>query len=767
MKRFSFIVLAALTLLGLSACVERQEVNPYFDPQTNTVNAQFVLNIASANTPETKQKEGDVQHDGSFRGIDDATMFAYILRDPANPSNYLDGSKVYSNTLSPAQMYNLSTVLGEGTINAASGTRVMEVSLPTGTNSIIFYAKALRKAQPGLDNDELYGAIEYVAPTSDGRTTDMTILGSKAKARLTPEMESSFEFCENLILNVINHLIRVGFNNTDGKWCSWSVTGYSLPNQTYPLKVTNNDGQIIGQTQLHWFDYAVAASSNGDNARSPLNPNQRPKQLEIILGNAYTSLTTLQYAEIRAGSGKSLERLVGDAYALLLSAAAQGYTSDEEYVAIEMMKVLKKNIEFFFNVNSDNSLSWKTPVQVQAALLSNYDITVSGSTNESLSEFPRHFHLPLGSATLGIDTRNQNPNYVQFAYNDSINLAMVYYNDTTHKGYLAIKDFTYSPELCYYCNSPIWVTKNNALTTANFPTSVTDWNNDQKWKTLGDWVKNGHVESDTRGVALINNVQYGVALLDSKVQIDALQLYDNNKNLHPEEVAKTITLGTNSYLMWTGVLIGGQPDWVGWQYLAMPQQTVTYTDGSTGIIPASKFNKMVYDKVGYVSDDKEGYQVPTTQAGAQTASNYTLVYDNYAPGASEQNTVYVALEFKNMLGTDFWGNANVVRDSGTFYIIGAINPRDEGSAWWTDNRTHNNMMPPYDDDGNTICVPRVFMQDFITKAVFHITDQSLQKAFTTVPDLRAAKLSLGLSVDLNWQEGLEYHISLGANPGGH
>ena len=137
------------------------------------------------------------------------------------------------------------------------------------------------------------------------------------------------------------------------------------------------------------------------------------------------------------------------------------------------------------------------------------------------------------------------------------------------------------------------------------------------------------------------------------------------------------------------------------------------------------------------------------------------MYDNYDPVHTEQSPVYVALEFQNMLGTDFWGNANVVRDSGTFYIIASITPQDPGSDWWTNTHTHNNMMPPYDAAGNTIHTPRVFMQDFITKAVFHLTPTSLQKAFTTVPDLRAAKLSLGLSVDLTWQEGLEYYVTLG------
>lgn len=763
MKRFSFIVLGALTLLGLSACVERQEVNPYFDPETKSVNTQFVLNIASANgvDPDTKQSAVATQRANNFRGIDNATMFAFIQRDPQDSSQFKDGSKVLSHTAVPAQMYNLSTVLGEGTISSSTGTRVMEVSLPTGTNSILFYAAAYRKPQTGLNNDELYGCLEYTAGTSDGRTMDMTLLGSLAKPRLNDSNRAAYHYCEALILNVINHLIRVGFNDTDadaGGWCNTTVSGGSLPNGTYNLS----------NVHLHWYNYAVAASSNAE-PRSPLKPNSTdpPSQLETILGNAYVALTTINYTEIRAGSGLALERQMDDLYSILDAAEHAGYKSDEEYVALKLVDVLKTNLKYFFNVSTENKVYWKSVAEVQGALLSRYGITVSGSTTEDLTNFPRHFHIPLGGATLIVDeAASKNKPYVQYAYNDTlINLGMVYYGDTSAKYYIGVEDFTYTPELCYYCNSPIWVTEDNALSTANFPTNVVDWNTDSKWRDLGSWVKNSHVTSSTRGVALVNNVQYGVGLLESKVQVDEIQLLDNNANLHPGESAKTINLSDNSYLLWTGILVGGQPDKVGWLYQATPQTTVTLNDGSTRTIAASKFNKMIYDKVGYVSDDSEGYKLPVERT-ATSPINYTLVFDNYDPdpaSATKQQTVYVALEFKNMLGTDFWGNANVIRDSGTFYIIAAIEPKapTEGDAWWTDARTHYNMMPPYDSLGNTKHVNRVFMEDFYTKATFHLSTNSLQKAFTTVPDLRSAKLSLGLSVDLTWQEGIDYHVVLG------
>ena len=49
------------------------------------------------------------------------------------------------------------------------------------------------------------------------------------------------------------------------------------------------------------------------------------------------------------------------------------------------------------------------------------------------------------------------------------------------------------------------------------------------------------------------------------------------------------------------------------------------------------------------------------------------------------------------------------------------------------------------------------MQDFITTAHFVIGPNALQAAYVTVPDLRTAKMSFGLSVDLDWKDGLEFN----------
>jgi hypothetical protein len=49
----------------------------------------------------------------------------------------------------------------------------------------------------------------------------------------------------------------------------------------------------------------------------------------------------------------------------------------------------------------------------------------------------------------------------------------------------------------------------------------------------------------------------------------------------------------------------------------------------------------------------------------------------------------------------------------------------------------------------------------MTTATFKIGANSLQNAFVTVPDLRSTQTSLGLSVDLKWETGLNFETVLG------
>lgn len=177
------------------------------------------------------------------------------------------------------------------------------------------------------------------------------------------------------------------------------------------------------------------------------------------------------------------------------------------------------------------------------------------------------------------------------------------------------------------------------------------------------------------------------------------------------------------------------------------------------------FNKMVYDKVTY------DYKVGTTTSDERLRYLYTLVWDNYDASlpADQQSDVYIALELVNDTDNDFWGELNLIRKGGTFYLIGKLKLSDAIAAAQSNSpgafstlTRSDYCYPPYNPStGATIDAPRVFMQDYMTTANLIIDETSLQHAYVTVPDLRSSQVSLGLSIDLDWKAGLAFDVTMG------
>ena len=224
-------------------------------------------------------------------------------------------------------------------------------------------------------------------------------------------------------------------------------------------------------------------------------------------------------------------------------------------------------------------------------------------------------------------------------------------------------------------------------------------------------------------------------------------LEDNRAALNTGETNKVFT-PANLNIAWTGVIVGGQPASVDWQFLP------TTTD----------FDKLVYDN--HVAGLAAGTAVPNT-AGSASAPNYTILFDNYTTVAS-QNKVRVALQFVNN-GDDFWGRDNLVRKGQTFYLVAELDPT--GLAIPAANWDTYYQVPPLDASGVSTKTTRIFVQDYMTTVNFKFVadntsathTSSLQNAYVTIPDLRSSQLSFGLSVDLDWRPGLTFDADLGGN----
>jgi len=276
-----------------------------------------------------------------------------------------------------------------------------------------------------------------------------------------------------------------------------------------------------------------------------------------------------------------------------------------------------------------------------------------------------------------------------------------------------------------------------------FPDGSVDWNKDASW---GEEWNEKRVTSNTRSVAMKFDVNYGVALLETRIAYGTLTLQDNRHKILQDVPNQEISVSDNSF-RFTGLVIGGQPRNVGWNFLVRP----------TPEDPSKTTYGFVYDSAVH----EEAQKIPADKSKT-SQPNYTVLFDNYTPEAT-QRKVRVALEFQNNTGADFYGNYNLIRNGGYFYILAELDPaKYKTNITWPADGSY--VVPPYTEDGKSQKVPRVFVQDFMTSATFKFDETSLQYAYLSVPDLQVSSLTMGLSVDCTWKKGREYGVVVGGNP---
>ena len=307
--------------------------------------------------------------------------------------------------------------------------------------------------------------------------------------------------------------------------------------------------------------------------------------------------------------------------------------------------------------------------------------------------FPRNLGLPDGAAVLTFDKQNRT-----FAYQEVTPGIPTGGNLVDHK------TITYPSELAYFVSSPVKTstTKSEFTDLPNY----NEWlNNKEGWTGY-----EGVVKSNTTLVVLKEPVQYGVACLESKIKCATASLEDNAKDIIKSAENNTLTVPKNGITV-TGILIGGQPQGVEWNFEPASSATFDHTIYDNDIIGI----------VAQTSDSKP---------------NYTLVLDNKDSSPSaKQSKVYVTVELANNMG-DFYGKEGLIPQGSRFYLVGELDPTGK----------------------TTTTVDHVFVKDHTTVANFIIKD--LKKAYNHIPDMRTSKINVGLAVDLTWQEGIKFDVEL-------
>jgi len=741
-KSFIYALLSAIALTGatiLSSCTSSEDtadVNPNFDPKTNEVFTQFVFNVSTGNETTTRQTSDATQAVASsqFRGIDQAHIMCF---KQASDGQYLKA------VATADKDYDMALVAAPATLSNTESRRVLEMSLPLNTNTMLFYGKAVI----GENQKSTHGHLDAYNVSKNLSETYFQL----GKC-LTPTDKTKLDEVESLFAAVLTCVMNVNrgdaaVDDEDHPSGSETVSGVTktVPAYGFDLPTTLNPN-------LTWAE--LAGNTTG---KSLIQTDKDISPLETKLMNAYKQMTSIQTAELRNGSGHGLVATITNLWTIINSVRCATPTSQREAFAKYMAELISLELKHYFDIvklpidgTSVSGVSIKTVSELTSALSSDSNWPLSAGTKPSsfgnigsltsanLLSFPELFNLPQGATHYKFD-----PSTKAFYYPESFDASAVGGTSFT------VNNYYYPAELIYFGNSPLRVSDTEHAVN-QYPANTTDWN----VATWTGWDADSHVKSSTRSVAMKYDINYGTSLLKTTLGytadiVNGTKLKDNNKYIQNRDNSvvednKEITPNKTSFIL-KSILIGGQSPKVGWNFLPLPLGT-------------GEKQGYVYDKTITNNGAIPKVEGETTSIAGTSEPNYTLVFDNFkgdgsGGAAATQDKVYVALEIMNNTGQDFFGKDNLIANGTNFYLIGELDPSGKTIASWPDYHA----LPPYIyEAGEQTRVPRVFIQDYMTTANFKIGEWSLQYAYLTVPDLRSSSVTLGLSVDLNWSTGITF-----------
>ena len=337
------------------------------------------------------------------------------------------------------------------------------------------------------------------------------------------------------------------------------------------------------------------------------------------------------------------------------------------------------------------------------------------SSEKNYTEFPETQGLPQGAMIL------------EYSPTSGFSYKATSANIGTTDNNINVDNIVYPACIEYFVNTPLKATNSDEIT---WPTTANSWDSNN-WDNWGNVVL-----PSTRTIALQNTINYGVSSLKTTIKAvtETGLLEDNQKHFYSNLENQQVAVGKGFTV--TGILIGGQPAQVEWNFLSS----------------SDNFNNTVFDRS--MPKDENGHiaVIAKNYSDDNETSKpfYTLLLDNMLSSESAtQKDVYFAIELKNTSNTDFYGVDGVVAAGQKFYLVGKMSVGDSQTITFP---TDNDYRFPGKD------TKRIFVQDYTTN--LNVTFKSLKNAYVTIPDLRASNLQLGLSVDLTWQNGLTFEVPI-------
>ena len=337
------------------------------------------------------------------------------------------------------------------------------------------------------------------------------------------------------------------------------------------------------------------------------------------------------------------------------------------------------------------------------------DNTTMLDLKESYQGFPADIHLPMGAARIVWDETAKQfivPDVQQYGKQFDI---------------LSMTDYCYPMNLQYQVLSDIVASDSLVM----MPSLGDETSVAEKWKNLIDSLYSGassSVQNSTRSVAMKQQVNYAVGKLALKTRIASTDnMYD----------AKGKLVNVKNGFTLKGYIIGGQRE----------------VDYNFQPVPGSK-EFAIYDT--------------SLNGGPQEVKRHDFTEENFVLGlgTSADKDIQIALELVNN-GDDFQGADGVIVHGATFYLVANLAPKEgtnysSGSIDQVFSRdkattvtlTIEGGYPDTDGDGK----PDPGIDEYGRVRPL----KGLATATYGLPNLEVPKPTIGLSVNLSWEEGLWY-----------
>lgn len=681
MMRKYLLTLAAFVAAATSftACSSEEDAAESAELEQGAVKAQFNISIPQAYKSARTRSTDYVVQEGTNGDLTDLTQFRGIediYLFPFAKENDNDGDAVVSALTSKGRI-RLSQILKPTVAEGNYVNQIPSQKLLKGNNAILF------------------GDVDVTINTNH------------------------FLF--------YGHAIDETSTNGGNKFMNGSIIPYDISDPNNPVEIANTSYASITPSNLSFQLEGILADETNANAKETailafLN--------NILHASATVGSETVKWANtssldlrilynnfksMRAGSSASLQAAIEMLYFEgLLSKKSDTDLGDETTkLATAICKVIEDNT---------------TDVKLDQT---NKKLTF----NSTISGYPEV--MPAGSAVLGITTdTNGTESFTYVLPNDDS-----YFVDATALNVPAKARYVYPANLYYFGNSGILVS--NALKTDLYDddnttssTSKDLWEKIANTKNFSDGAK---ITSETKSIAIKDQVQYAVGRLDVKVST-----YKDGSG-QPTKLEDATKIDANkvniSDLKLTGVLIGGQRA-VNWKFdsesAAATDQYIIY-DNIIKSCNLDDNNPATNDGITVTNSAFANIVNTSSSVGF----NHTLVLQTkkYTAGtgggsATGDEKVSVLLELQNN-GKAFEGKDGTIGKGCKFYLLGELDM----------SKISGTAVSDY-----------IFQQDYITCANFTIA--SLKNAMNVIPDLRDPQIELGLSVNLTWKTGNTFNVDI-------